>query len=403
MGRVSILTRKYGKNKYLRQFCGLFMDGNNASTETLAGRKPFRVLTLDGGGMRGIYTASYLAHLCVGFAQRRKLSGLDLGRAFDLIVGTSTGGIVAAGLAANVPLTQIVDLYRHHGRSIFPRPLPRGILGVLPDIFCRRKALANGDAALKQALIGVFGETTLGQVYASRGVALAITTVNLSRSRSWVFKTPHLPHFYRDAGYQLVDVCLATSSAPIYRSLAAIDSPHGLGFDVFVDGGLWANNPVLVGLVESLDLAAPQQPIEIFSLGTCSQPTGKQLSKKELHRGLLEWQFGSEAAVASISAQEFAYDQMARKLANHLNRPCKIIRFPREELPAGVAPYLALDDTREKAYEALIGQARHDADMTCSQCNDTRNESGTLIRALFEDAPSIPEVEQSRMISVGQA
>jgi uncharacterized protein len=55
--------------------------------------KPYRVLTLDGGGMRGIYTAAYLHGLITAFARERKVEYLDLGKGFDLIVGTSTGAM----------------------------------------------------------------------------------------------------------------------------------------------------------------------------------------------------------------------------------------------------------------------------------------------------------------------
>lgn len=57
--------------------------------------RPFRVLSLDGGGMRGVYTATYLGELAHAFARKRGVAALDVGRGFDLIVGTSTGGIVA--------------------------------------------------------------------------------------------------------------------------------------------------------------------------------------------------------------------------------------------------------------------------------------------------------------------
>src|ERR1700693_1581590 len=76
---------------------------------------PFRVLSLDGGGMRGTYTATYLDKVAATFAKRRGTDALDVGAAFDLIVGTSTGGIIAAALAAGMPLSEIVSLYADHG------------------------------------------------------------------------------------------------------------------------------------------------------------------------------------------------------------------------------------------------------------------------------------------------
>src|SRR4051794_25268827 len=98
-----------------------------------------RVLSLDGGGMRGVYSAEYFAALSDAFAKKRNVAMLDLGGAFDLVVGTSTGAILACGIAAGVPLRKIVSLYRDHGQEIFPKKIPDSSLGVLLDITKRRK------------------------------------------------------------------------------------------------------------------------------------------------------------------------------------------------------------------------------------------------------------------------
>lgn len=352
---------------------------------------PFRVLSLDGGGMRGTYTATYLDRVAATFAKRRGVAALDVGAAFDLIVGTSTGGIIACALATGVPLADVVALYVQNGSAIFSRPLPQGLLGVVPDVGRRPRALAAGTQRLRAALAARLGAKTLGDVYRERGIALAITAIEMSQHRSWVFKTPHLMGTnHRDDGYALVDVCLATSAAPIYRSLAAIDHPDnaGGGFNVFVDGGLWSNNPVLVGLIDALDLTQPGQEIHIFCLGTCPMPAGEQVSKAAVDRGLAEWKFGGEAAGLSIDAQQFAFDHMAKKLARHVDRNCTVVRFPSDKVPAALIPYLGLDETRKEAMQALINQARTDADMTNSRCAYTDTDAeAALICDLFNSAP----------------
>jgi hypothetical protein len=352
---------------------------------------PFRVLSLDGGGMRGTYTATYLDRVAATFAKRRGVAALDVGAAFDLIVGTSTGGIIACALATGVPLADVVALYVQNGSAIFSRPLPQGLLGVVPDVGRRPRALAAGTQRLRAALAARLGAKTLGDVYRERGIALAITAIEMSQHRSWVFKTPHLMGTnHRDDGYALVDVCLATSAAPIYRSLAAIDHPDnaGGGFNVFVDGGLWSNNPVLVGLIDALDLTQPGQEIHIFCLGTCPMPAGEQVPKAAVDRGLAEWKFGGEAAGLSIDAQQFAFDHMAKKLARHVDRNCIVVRFPSDKVPAALIPYLGLDETRKEAMQALINQARTDADMTNSRCTYTDTDAeAALICDLFNSAP----------------
>lgn len=361
--------------------------------ENTGRRRPYRVLSLDGGGMRGTYTATYLDRVARAFARRRGVVALDVGKAFDLIAGTSTGGIIACGLAKGVPLADMVDLYRQHGPAIFPKRLPSGLLGVFPDIAQRKNAIRSGDAALRAALEDVLGETTIGQVYSTRGIAIAVPAVEMSQHRSWVFKTPHISHSTgRDDNYTLVDVCMATSAAPIFRSMAAVAHPDGgSGFNVFVDGGLWANNPVLVGLIDALEMTRPGDRIEIFCLGTCPVPAGEQIAEGEVHRGLPEWKFGGIAAELSIDAQAFAFDNMVRMLARHVQRDCRVIRFPADKVPGALLPYLGLDDTRTAAVEALINQARTDADMTNSRCSADPDRDAQLICELFEDAPELPE------------
>jgi hypothetical protein len=181
------------------------------------------------------------------------------------------------------------------------------------------------------------------------------------------------------------------SAAPIFRSMAAIDhaDARGKGYNVFVDGGLWANNPVLVGLIEALDMAAPGQKIEIYCLGTCPTPAGEQIAREAVHRGLTQWKFGGDAAALAIDAQQFAYDHMTKKIARHLDHPCTVVRFPSDKVPAALIPYLGLDDTRPEAINALINQARTDADMTNSKCAYRATDpDAELICSLFESAPA---------------
>ncbi|MCU1338034.1 MAG: patatin-like phospholipase family protein [Bryobacterales bacterium] len=366
---------------------------------------PFRVLSLDGGGMRGIYTAQYLASVSDGFSQRLKKRRLDVGKGFDLIVGTSTGAIVACALAAAVPLQDVVDLYRKNGKLIFPRRLPSNMgVGLARDLYKRPSALKKGSAALEEALSTCFQKETMGDLYQRRGIAVAITAVNLSNHRSWVFKTPHLANSnHRDDRYRLVDVCLASSAAPIFRSVAAVSFPDGdTGYNAFIDGGLWANNPVLVGLLDALELASADQPIEVFSLGACPRPAGTPIKQTDVHRGLLQWKFGADAAAIAIDAQEFAFDQMARMFAKHLKRSCRIVRFPREAVPAAMMQYLDLDDTRNEAADALVQVARTDADMTNSRCANSNDSDGVLVNALFQAIPERPENAVNKTTEVKQ-
>ncbi|PCJ61084.1 MAG: patatin [Rhodospirillaceae bacterium] len=358
------------------------------------GPRRLRVLSIDGGGMRGVYTGAYLSALAKQAAARRNTGDLDVGKAFDLIVGTSTGGIIACALAAGVPLDEVVDLFRRHGREIFPIKMPDGLnIDLFRQLFSRPKYLIRGANALQRRLEEKFGDMTVRQVYDQRRIALAIPAIEMSRHRSWVFKTPHLGG-HRDDGFRLVDVCLATSAAPLYRSMARVENPTMYGHHhVFIDGGLWANNPVLVGMIDALQMTEPGDRIEIFSLGTCPPPAGDIFDADDMHRGLGDWKFGGEAAVIALDAQAFAYDNMAGMLAGHLDRDCHVVRFPRGDLPAKAMPYLDLDETSNKATKVLVEQALEDVSLTLSVCDRAADNDGNLLATLLKDLPPVEKQE----------
>ena len=356
--------------------------------------KPLRVLTIDGGGMRGVYPAAFLHGLADQFAKDRGLGPLDIGKAFDLIVGTSTGAIIACALAKGIPMTDVIGLYKEHGHKIFPQKLASG-LGVFKQIPTRKRHLRKGAEALEQALKGVLGEDTFGSMYKSRGIALAIPAVEMAQQRSWVFKTSNWDG-NRDDDVTLVDACLATSAAPIYRSLASIEADDGLdGYRVFADGGLWANNPALVGMIEALRMVngAPSdksRPIEVFSVGTLPCPKGGQIPKNKLARGLVGWKFGGEAASLSIAAQETAFDHMVGFLAEEftsLGRKVTSHRFPRGVLQPSRLPYLDLDDTSDEARTALLDQAREDVNIARMAASKKNDPTGQAIHSLFITMP----------------
>lgn len=349
--------------------------------------------------MRGAYAAAYLDSMASAAAKRRDADVLDIGAGFNMIVGTSSGGIIACALAKGVALQDVVNLYREYGPRVFSRKLPKaasawGAMKIICDLFRRQKSLQEGEVALREALKKMLGKLTIADVFHERNIALAITAVEMSRHAGWVFKTPHFDGTnHRDDNFTLVDVCLSTSAAPVYRSIANV-SPKDNGESrwMFVDGGLWANNPVMIALLEALDVAEVSQPIEIFCLGTCPKPAGENIVDIEVHRGLGGWNGGGDAAMLSIDAQQFAYDHMAKKMAKQIRqgtgRECTVLRFPAEAVSHELGQYLDLDDTRPEATKALVRQAQIDANMTNSRFayRETDPEAEMICR-LFDSMP----------------
>lgn len=327
--------------------------------------KPFRVLTIDGGGMRGLYISTYIETLCRRFNSDRIL---DIGAAFDLIVGTSTGGIIACGLADAVPIDEISRLYRENGEAIFPSPTP-SINGPLKTAWKflkwerdRTKWASSGQQALRDGLGSVLGDRTIEQVWTSRKIGLCIPAVNMANHQPWVFKTPHLLGKTRDNDYRLVDVCLATSAAPIVLPLAGVNVPKTDQFNSFSDGGLWANNPVMVGMVEALQMADNDQPIEMVSVGPCGIQSGHAIGRKDGNWGLLKWKAGIEIVTTSLDAQSAGYDFIAKQIAGNLKQPCEFVRLPNSAPSAEQAKYISIDGATEMACKVLTDLGRSDAE-----------------------------------------
>lgn len=356
--------------------------------------------------MRGNYAAAFIGRLTTHFAKIRGEEALDFGKGFNLITGTSTGAIIGCALAMGRPMDEVVNLYSEHGPKIFPHRI-KGKRSAIYRATQGSRFVRKGEAALRKALSSVLGVTTMLNVFSGRNISLSVPAINMSNHHAWVFKkTPKSGN--RDDNYSLVDICMATSAAPVYRSIAAIDDPdHESGpKKFFADGGLWANNPILVGLIDAIINAEPDQPIEIFSLGTCPRPGGDHIDIDNVHRSMLDWSLGADVAPLSIAAQEFAFDNMARLLAESLSqggRKIRRIRFPSIPIPANMMPYLALDDTRQKAFDQLTQLAHADADLTKSTCDDRSNAEGRMIAHLLQDIPPMPKEGASWTLACGKS
>jgi hypothetical protein len=143
----------------------------------------------------------------------------------------------------------------------------------------------------------------------------------MARHAPLVIKTGHLDGKHRDDAVTLVDACLATSAAAIVLPLAQITIDGQMR--TTTDGGLWANSPILVGLIEAMN-ACGGCDVEILSVGTCPPPVGTFAAKGAIRRGLPGWRFGVGIIEAALdvqsSAARFAFDQLRTHLrvAAHL-------------------------------------------------------------------------------------
>lgn len=369
--------------------------------------KPYRVLALDGGGIRGLYTATVLQQMAVRVARLNGLKEeerLDLGANFDLIVGTSTGSILATALAAGVALENVSKLYRTEAAAIFHRPMPlqdgclgtklRTLVWVLHNLF----SPANTSGALRGALTKVLKEETLGQLFERRKVALCVPTIDAEAQKAWVFKTPHGARLTRDNNYKLVDVCMASAAAPVFFPMHAIKSPNpGVSAPhLFVDGGLWGNNPVLVGLVEALEFAAPGQKIEILSVGTCAGNKARTLDVTDAPRGSWQWRGGSDIVSLSQEAQASVYPYLAGKIVQAMSDRATLHRLVEPQPSGEESKHLALDANDQKSLDVLemLGQRATDLNMSALTNSPQTRAEHAMVLDMFSNLSQLAEEKE---------
>ncbi len=227
-----------------------------------------RILTIDGGGIKGVFPAAFLA--TVEDTIERNVADY-----FDLIVGTSTGGIIALGLGLGLSAKELLAFYEEHGPTIF-----KGNRGLR---WLRWLGTSKySKTPLENALKSCFGDKRLGD----SKKRLVIPSLNLENGEVHIYKTAHHPRLETDYKESAVDVAMATASAPTYfpthRSIAGIP---------LIDGGLWANNPVGMSVVEAITLLDwPRDSLKVLSLGCTTEPLNVNLGRK-IPLGRSYWAF----------------------------------------------------------------------------------------------------------------
>jgi hypothetical protein len=219
---------------------------------------PRRILSIDGGGIMGTFPAAFLASLEDDLRQ-------PIGQYFDLIAGTSTGGILAIGLALGIPAKRLLQLYEERGPEIFgqePGGVPRWMRGVWRA--GRHVFAPKHDAeVLKGILADVLGEHRLGDA----NTRLLIPAWEADRQSVYIFKTAHHERLKTDYRRLALDAAMATAAAPSYFKRHRTEDGVGL-----VDGGVWANNPVALAVVEAITLLGwPARSLHVLSVGSVNE------------------------------------------------------------------------------------------------------------------------------------
>lgn len=307
--------------------------------------KDFWILSLSGGGYRGLFTATVLAEM-------QKRINEPLADKFDLIAGTSVGSILAAALAKGNPVKDLPGLFLTHGEEIF-----HGCWKQHPFL----KALNLGFFASRYNAQGMkkilAKEETLGATrFRDLNHRLLIPTVNLTKGSAQFFKTQHCPEYQFDCDVPLIDAVMASAAAPTYFPV------HRFNQSRYADGGLIANSPAFVAFHEAhYKLNVPIDRIHVVSIGTMNKSVTMD-PRAPLNIGLLTgagpyfWKgWRQRVFEVTLAAQE----QLSEDMLRHVN-PGRTLRID-APLENDQAKVVALDSVTPAANEVLEGQAREAA------------------------------------------
>lgn len=310
--------------------------------------KRFRILSLDGGGIRGIISATWLAEL------EKKLPH-PLHQYFDLIAGTSTGAIIACGVSHGIPASEIAELYENRGREIFPSTASR-LWSRLSRVATEGLSAPKYDGkGLKKVLKDAFKSHTFGTLKQKT----LVTSYDVTSRKAVIFKSNKAKHKM----IPIWKVCKASSSAPTYFPATTIEL-NGLDSPL-IDGGVVANNPTACAIAEAVKLQATLDSLEVFSLGTGK--TNRPISAEEANDwGASQWVIpmidvlfdGSADSVDYIASQIVPasnYFRFQPKLDKAYDDMDNADRSNLEALRRCAIDYMENEQTR---FDALIGRLK---------------------------------------------
>jgi uncharacterized protein len=299
-------------------------------------KKEFKILSIDGGGIKGLYSSKILEHL-------EDEVKSPLSDYFDLITGTSTGGLIAMALSLKIPAKVIVNFYKTEGPLIFKNKLPFSRrLRFFQQLLIQSKYSAK---QLKSSLEKIFDDKKISD----SNNLLCIPSFNISMGANRVFKYDHQGLTGTDNNLSMVDVGLATAAAPTYFPVHKIGNPY------FVDGGVWANNPSLCGLLEAMKFfvgenAKPYNSVKILSVASLNNGSGFHIRKNK-RLSFRSW--NSKLFQITLDGQSEFIDFFLRSISADLSFGCSYCRIPPHKIDPRNVPLIDLDMASERSLELL--------------------------------------------------
>ncbi len=306
------------------------------------GNNQFQILSLSGGGIRGLYTISVLATIEEQLAQNHEDPDYNIAVHFDLICGTSIGGILALGLASGINARDLFNLLDNNRKEIFHKPWFRKIPGF--SFLMQSTVSLYNNKKLKYILQETFGDKKISDLK----TRVVIPAVNGTSGKPKMYKTAHHPKFVIDHALSIVDVAMATSAAPTYFNPYLVDDR------LMLDGGLIANSPSLIAYHESTHfLKQNPEDIKLLCVGTMGVQTTLNSDRLFNWWGYLSgWGIGSRLIEITLSANEGLHNFIAKQL---LGKRFVILDEPNTPEQS---KSITLDNGNDKAAQMLRGRGK---------------------------------------------
>lgn len=331
-------------------------------------KKPFKILSIDGGGIKGLYSAKVLSV----FEETYNTFCSDH---FDLICGTSTGGIIALAVSLRIPMNETVCFYQKYGPTIFSQKKKK--LAINDFLLSIKQALFGSKYSqkqLKMALVNTFGDHVIGDSHN----LLCIPAYNLTVAAPRIFKRDY-GVLNQDNKKKYVDVALATAAAPTFLPIVEIENL------MYADGGLYANNPTLIGLSEALfKWIKPIKErndndydgVQILSISSFEKASGEVPGN--MNRSFLNWKdtlFDSYTIGQNKSTQFFL-----NVVKDHLDFELEITRVVNDPISANQSQISEMDNASPKAIKQLLGIG-----LQTGRCYKDKNE----IKKFFDSPKTV--------------
>ncbi|MFA6572191.1 MAG: CBASS cGAMP-activated phospholipase [Bacteroidota bacterium] len=303
--------------------------------------KTFKILAIDGGGIKGLFSAKIIQHF-------EETYNCYISDYFDLICGTSTGGILALALSQKIKASEICDLYEKKGKIIFPKQHP---------FIAKYKQYVKGgkysSKPLETALIETFGNRCIGDSHN----LLCIPAYSITDSKACVFKYDHNANnsvHNRDNSLKCVDVALATSAAPTYFPIVEMGDKIGKHL---VDGGVFSNNPSIVGLIEAIRFfvgtGKDYTNAKILSISSLKKPNGESHTINK-NRAFFDWK--EKIFDVFTDSQEEFHSFLLKTIHESQDLPFEYYRVPSPIIPSDQVKFVQMDKATDEVIKFLINK-----------------------------------------------